>query len=294
MANQRFGQVQTPTTTYDDALLEGWGIRPRNYQFGISVQQAVHPRVSVEVGYNQRWFPAFTVTDNRAVSAADYDPYSITAPPDPRLPDGGGYVISGLQDIEPASFGRTDEYVTLSRNFGGSSNYWHGVDLNVNARLTGGLTLQGGTSTGRRVADACEIDCPAREPTFTVAPEAPMQALVSATTAVPFSRCDVSLPFKTDIRGLAAYTIPKIAVQVSGTWQSRSGPELVANWNVPSAIVAQSLGRPLSGSRANVMINLLDPGQMYGTVYHSSMSASPRSFGSRGELAPRSDWIFTT
>ena len=81
---------------------------------------------------------------------------------------------------------------------------------------------------------------------------------------MPFSRCDVSLPFKTDIRGLAAYTIPKIVMQVSGTWQSRSGPELAANWNVPSAIVAQSLGRPLSGSRANVTINLLDPGQMYG------------------------------
>ena len=231
----------------------------------VAVQQAVHSRVSVEVGYNQRWFPAFTVTDNRVVTAADYDPYGITAPADQRLPGGGGYVINGLQDIKPASFGRTDEYVTLSRNYGDSSNYWHGVDLNVNARLAGGLTLQGGTSTGRRVADACEIATVLPETLlFTVAPEAPSQALVSATTAVPFSRCDVSLPFKTDIRGLAAYTIPKIVVQVSGTWQSRSGPELAANWNVPSAVVAQSLGRPLSGGRANVTINLLDPGQMYG------------------------------
>ena len=265
MANQRFGQVQTPTTTHDDALLEGWGIRPRNYQFGISVQQAVHPRISVEVGYNQRWFPAFTVTDNRAVAAADYDPYSITAPSDSRLPGGGGYVISGLQDVKPASFGRTDEFVTLSRNFGDSTNYWHGVDLNVNARLAGGLTLQGGTSTGRRVADSCEVATVLPEtPLYTVAPDAGSLPLVSATNAVPFSRCHVSLPFITDYRGLAAYMIPKIEVQVSGTWQSRPGPELAANWDVPSATVAQSLGRPLSGGRANVRINLLDPGQMYG------------------------------
>ena len=61
MANQRFGQAQNPSNTYDEALLEGWGIRPRNYQLGMAVQHAVLPRLSVEVGYNQRWFPAFTV-----------------------------------------------------------------------------------------------------------------------------------------------------------------------------------------------------------------------------------------
>src|SRR5207245_581030 len=55
MANQRFGQVQNPSTTYDEALLGGWGVRQRNLQFGIAVQQQVLPRVSVEVGYNQRW-----------------------------------------------------------------------------------------------------------------------------------------------------------------------------------------------------------------------------------------------
>ena len=31
------------------------------------------------------------------------------------------------------------------------------MDVNVNARLRGGLTVQGGTSTGRLVTDNCEI-----------------------------------------------------------------------------------------------------------------------------------------
>ena len=51
-------------------------------------------------------------------------------------------------------------------------------------------------------------------------------------------------------------------VQVSGTFQSRPGGQLAANWVVPSAVVAQTLGRPLSGKRANVTINVLDPWQM--------------------------------
>ena len=50
-------------------------------------------------------------------------------------------------------------------------------------------------------------------------------------------------------------------MQVSGTLQSRAGRDLAANWIVPSAVVAQTLGRPLAGSAANVTIELLDPGQ---------------------------------
>ena len=33
-------------------------------------------------------------------------------------------------------------------------------------------------------------------------------------------------PFQTDIRGLATYTIPRIDVQVSGTWRSNPGADL--------------------------------------------------------------------
>jgi hypothetical protein len=241
-ANQRFGQIQNPSTTYDDALLGGWGIRQRNYQFGVSVQHEVVRRVGVEVGYHQRWFPSFTITDNLAVTPADYNPFSVTAPSDARLPGGGGFIVDQLYDLSAAAFGRTDNFVTLARNFGDSSNYWHGVDVHANARLLGGLTVQGGTSTGRRVTDSCElaIDNPSQR------------------------NCQTTLPFLTDLRGLAAYTIPKIDLQVSGTWQSRPGPELVANVVFPSAAVAQTLGRPLSGGRANVTINVLDPGQLYG------------------------------
>ena len=53
--------------------------------------------------------------------------------------------------------------------------------------------------------------------------------------------------------------IPKVDVQVSGTFQSRPGGELAANWTVASALIAPSLGRPLSGTTTNVTIDVLDP-----------------------------------
>jgi hypothetical protein len=253
MSNVNFGKVQTPSNTYDPDIMGGWGIRPRHYQVNISVQQEVVPRVSAEVGYSHRWFPglyrpigetadSYTTTDNRAVTPADYDFFSITAPSDPRLPGGGNYVISDLTNISNAAFGKTDNFITLSRNYGDSTNYWQGVDVNISARTTIGLVLQGGTSTGRRVVDACDliVDDPSRR------------------------NCAAEYPFLTDIRGLASYVVPRIDVQVATTWQSKPGPEILANWAVPNSVIQPSLGRPLSGGAANTNVNLLNPGQMYG------------------------------
>ena len=70
-------------------------------------------------------------------------------------------------------------------------------------------------------------------------------------------------PFQTQIKGLASYKVPKLAVQVSATVQSTPGSEISANLVVPTAVVAQTLGRPLAGSQQNVTVNLLERGQMY-------------------------------
>ena len=148
---------------------------PRNYQFGMSVQQAVHPRVSVEVGYNQRWFPAFTVTDNRAVTAADYDPYQHHR--------AVGSAAARRRRVRDQRICRTSQPACVRQD----GRIRHAVARTSATRpITGtawtststrgsadGLTLQGGTSTGRRVADACEIATVLPEaPLFTVAPEA--------------------------------------------------------------------------------------------------------------------------
>ena len=210
-----------------------------------SVQQEVLPRVSVNVGYYRRWFGNFYTTDNRLVGPSDFDPFTLTAPVDSRLPNGGGQTISGLYDLNLAKFGQVDDYRTRSSNFGNQLENWHGVDVTFNARLRSGVTVQGGTSTGRRLSDNCEIQAKLPE----LGPVNPY--------------CRVEEPFRTQVRGLATYSIPRIGVQVSGTWSNNPGSALAANYNVPNATVKTSLGRDLSGGAANVAVNLVPTSTLY-------------------------------
>ena len=102
VANTNFGK-SVLDTTQDPALLSGWGVRSGDWQWGASVQQQIAPRVSVEVSYLRRWLLNFVVTDNLAIAAGDFDKFTISAPVDARLPDGGGYAIPGpLYNVNPS------------------------------------------------------------------------------------------------------------------------------------------------------------------------------------------------
>ena len=79
------------------------------------------PRVGVAAAYFRRWWGNLHVTQNRAVTPADFDPYCITAPLDSRLPGGGGNQICGLYDVSVAKFGLTDNLITFADNFGKES-----------------------------------------------------------------------------------------------------------------------------------------------------------------------------
>jgi hypothetical protein len=83
MDNRNFGSSRTGAT-YDPDTLSGWGKRSYNWQFSAGMQRELVPRVSLDVSYFRTWFGNFIATDNRAVSAADFDRFSITAPSDPR------------------------------------------------------------------------------------------------------------------------------------------------------------------------------------------------------------------
>jgi hypothetical protein len=272
--NPNFGKA-APFQTYDPKVLSGWNVREYSWDLSVGVQQEVAPRTSVEVTYVRRSWGNQTVTDNRAYSRADYDRFSITAPTDARLPDGGGYRVDGIYELRTdRTFGLLDNFVTHAKNFGdGIIERNNSIDINVNSRLRGGLQLQGGVGLTKNTRNECDV--------VSQVPEALTAFGVFRT---PEQFCDLSSSWLTSVGGLAAYVVPKIDLQVSATFQSRpyaggnfpgiASQSLVANAllfnanfpglpaNYPS--IVGSLGRPLSGNQPITFVNVVEPGTLYG------------------------------
>src|SRR5205823_3565186 len=89
-----FGQLGAATIVNPD-ILHGWGRRPGDYQWVATLQHEIMLCVNAEVSYMCRIFFGFFVIDdlNRNVNIA-YESYTLTAPQDPWLSNGGGYPIT--------------------------------------------------------------------------------------------------------------------------------------------------------------------------------------------------------
>ena len=270
--NQNLGRPVF-TRNFDPDYVGGWGTRPYNWSMGFGVQHEVLPRVSASVTFNRNWWGNWYVVDNRATNPEDYTAYSIQAPLDPRLPNGGGYTINGLYNLVPAKVGRVDELAESYKNFADQKENWQGIDVSVVARLQRGLTVQGGTSTGRRLADGCAVR--AKLPELGSGPtgltNSSVTANVNALGGGPFALsvnnpyCRIVEPYRTDFRGLASYIVPKVDVQLAATWASIPGDSLRADYTLTpadQAAVAAQIGRPLTGAFNTV--NLIAPATMWG------------------------------
>ncbi len=257
---------------FDPATNRGWGVRQYNWEFSGSIQHELVRRVSLDVGYFRRIYGNLLAMYNRALPASAYDPYTVTAPVDSRLGENSGKVISGLYDLNPAyTVGgiATDYYQTQADDIGKVYSHWNGVDIGVRARLPK-LALAGGLSTGRTSLDNCEI---AEKLIAVNLPSFPQPAggnslssgggLISFATNTGPLYCHQDSNWVTQVKGYASYTLPW-EVQLAATYQGIPGLPLAANVSYPTAEVAKSLGRPLSGSATQVMVNVVPPGTMYG------------------------------
>jgi hypothetical protein len=232
------------TLRFDPEWGRGWRVHGNNWETSASIQHELLPRVSVDAGYFRRWYGKFTVNDNRLVAPTDYDPFCVTAPLDSRLPGGGGQQICGLYDIRPAKLGLVDTLRTSASNYGEQSEYWHGVDVTLNARPGNGAVLQGGVNIGRAVTDNCDVVTKIDNPSTRF--------------------CHRKEPFLADIKFLGSFTLPA-RIQVGATFQSlpAAGTGLAANFVATNAQVRPTLGRDLaSGPTGTVTVNLIEPGTM--------------------------------
>ncbi len=236
--NLNFGNA-VPSTRYNPDILNGWGVRPWNWEFSVGVQQELVPRVSLTAAYFRRIEGNFHVTDNQLVAPSDYTEYSVTVPTDDRLPNSGG-TLGGLYDLNPNKLGQNFNVITLASDFGEQIQHWNGFDVTVNARLQNGLVVQGGVSAGSTLSDRCDVVTKIDNPSQLY--------------------CRTEEPYLAQYKAYAAYVLPWYGVRVSGTLQSLPGPQVIAN-NTYTGTPA-GLGRAFSGGSAT--INLVEPATRYG------------------------------
>jgi hypothetical protein len=261
-SNSNFGNPLV-TTRVNPATQHGWGVRPYDWQFGVSLQQQIAPRVAVDVSYNRRWWGNFFVTDNLALGPSDFDQVTINAPSNANLPNGGGYPVTFLTRNAQSPLGATDNYYTLAGDYGDVTAYWQGVDAQLSARLASRLFVQAGSSTGRGVRDYCALTSKLPE-LYTTAGAVLVNQQVG--------QCAVTEDWLTSLRGLASYTVPKVDVLVSATLRSTpgvapgtttvasNGNSLSANYNVSTAILQPQTGRSLVAGLPFQTVNLLPLG----------------------------------
>jgi hypothetical protein len=238
LSNSNFGQVVV-TTRYDDSVREGWFKRPSEWEYSASIQHQLAAQVSSEVGYYRRTSGNFTVTENLAVTPADYDPYCITAPINSQLPGGGGYPVCGLYNVKPAKFGQASNQLVVFND--AQKRIYNGVDFSMRAKMPR-LYISGGVSLGSILSEDCKVfDNPQKQ------------------------FCKSSTGWLPTVNVSASYTLPWWNVSAGAAFISFPGPAITATYNVPSALIQPSLGRPLSaGAGATAAVSLVEPGTMYG------------------------------
>jgi hypothetical protein len=207
--------------------------RPTNWEGSVSLVQELWPRVSFTGSYYRRQFYDSALTRNLLVDPdLDYTAFTIVAPSDPRLPDGGGEVITRY-NLNPPKLGAVENVSTFSS---ANTRVYNGFEASVNARLPGGAFVFGGVTTERTATNDCDV-----------------------ANSNPNNRrfCVQVPPYRTLFKMSAASPLP-YGVQISGSFQSRPGSEVAANYTFNSAIA----GVPLTGG-GNLTVNLVDPTTMY-------------------------------
>ncbi len=252
--------------------------------------------MALDVGYFRRAWAHFRVTDNLLVGPEDYTRFDIVAPANPNLPGGGGYTIHGFYDVVPGKFGQVRNLNALSDDYGDQFENWNGVDVTVNSRLKNGVTLQagaqhrqddGGQLRDRRQAARDELLSDGIPPAVTGG------TLPASWRAAEW--CHRESPFLTQFKAYGVYIVPKIEVQVAGSFRNLPGqigpPALPPNNDVQVALTAtnaflatnSTLGRALSGRRSQrVNCNCSSRTRSISIAATSSTCGSARSSASPG------------
>ena len=252
--NINFG-LDTGTTRLDAGLPRGF-----NWEESIVVQREITAGFSVSGGYYWRQYHNLTWTDNLLVDPnADYTPFTFVGPVDPRLPNGGGEVIT-MYNLNPNKLGLVDNVVKI--NDTRTSDYG-GLEFTAAGRLKNGAFFQGGYTTERSNTFNCDVDN-------------------------PNSRrfCDDERPFRQMWKASGSWPLPW-DMALSGVWRILPGASIGGTYTVTSAIA----GVPITGG-GSLSVQLVEPGTMYNEDQQQLDFRVMKTFrfGKRG---CRASWTFT-
>jgi hypothetical protein len=180
----------------------------------------------------------------------------LTVPTDSRLPGGGGYTVGPIYNLNPGVFGQISNLILPTKEVGDDTRVYNGIEFTATVRNAYGFSFSGGTSTGKVENDWCEI----------------RNAVPEAFLLNPY--CHVESPWLTSFNGAVSYNVPRIDVQVSSTYSDKPNigtdqiGSLAATYTLTAAdaaAISTQIGRsPFQTAGANISINLLAPGQLYG------------------------------
>jgi hypothetical protein len=269
-ATPTFGKNVPSSTLTDPGVLEGWGARGYNWEYTVSGQHQLAPRVAVSGGWYRRKFGNQTVTvDNRYNFANNsFDgPFCVNAPTDANLPGGGGYQVCGLYDLKPSVVAQAlpaNSTIRFSSDYGGETNIYEGFEVSTTARFSRGAFFNVGINAQKRIFDQCNLVNNGIVAALTTAATEVAEVFPDGSKA-----CHQDLPYRPDLKLLGSYTLPYDVV-VSATYQFSRGvqtggaaPSVLATWTGAPAS-ATTLGRPFSANLTTKSINLMAVGANYG------------------------------
>ncbi len=252
ISDLNFGQNNPAATTFDSRLTHGG--RPDIWETSVVVEQQLGKSIAASLGYYHRAWGNLLVTRNTLVSPANYDPYCVNVPVDPRLPGGGGNQICGYYDLNPSKVGQVQNSNVPASDYGRRAQIFDGLDVATRLSLPRGASVSGGVTWGRTHIEDC-IAVNNNMPTFANFPGLGF----SVGALVPQKWCDVNPPMLPTIQIIGR--VKPFGFVTSVSYRDLPGIPLTASYSASNAQIS-GLGRNLS-SGSSVNVELIQPGTMY-------------------------------
>jgi hypothetical protein len=230
--------------------------REYNWDYSLSVQHQLLPRLSVVAGWYHTDFSNLQVTHNVAVTNADYTAFQTPSP----LNNGEMITVFNLNRNK---VGIVDNVVTNSPI---DFRRYNGFELSMQGRLPNGGTILAGWFADRILTNTCDgASAPAGGAPASFTPNQYRYCDQTGQTYQEYGQVP-SLPFRKDWKIAAAYPLPW-GLQTALSYVSLPGgtagaappsvPDYLANnWVVPANLFP-------GGRNTAVTVNLIPPGTAY-------------------------------